>query len=386
MEYAGFLLRRERLKRNWSLEGLCKGICTISYLSKIEQGKADPSQELLSQLLNQMGLEWHSADAEMTAFMDDAWETLMGFSWSMNQCFGEIFNGVDENKYLYSPFGPDYLILKSISTDANQPLDESLEACLNTRQLAFQRFLQKRFDEALHLFPCPYLYVMIGREYYGSGNIPAALELMQKGYQLAADEGYPHLMLLAQMLMGNCYSNRLDFAAMQRHYHIARRLAKSLNDIASLETIQYNIASTQLEAGEYEKALAYFSSIASPSKMDLHKMAICFEKLKLFSESAEAICRARKSAPLEWMPEDLDTRMLDLVEYRLAHPEYLKDAFYGQMLIDLFEKMRIHLPFGYAAFHLPWVLEWYESNRQYRQAYQLTRDFPGIGKNSSLND
>ena len=40
----------------------------------------------------------------------------------------------------------------------------------------------------------------------------------------------------------------------------------------------------------------------------------------------------------------------------------------------LFPKMR--LPIGYASFHLPWVLEWYTATRQYRLAYELSRDFP----------
>ena len=34
--FTGFLIRRERLRRNLSQEGLCKGICSVSYLSKIE--------------------------------------------------------------------------------------------------------------------------------------------------------------------------------------------------------------------------------------------------------------------------------------------------------------------------------------------------------------
>ena len=34
------------------------------------------------------------------------------------------------------------------------------------------------------------------------------------------------------------------------------------------------------------------------------------------------------------------------------------------------------LPIGYAAFHLPRVLEWLTAGRQYKQAYELLRDFP----------
>lgn len=39
--YIGFLIRQTRLKQNVSQDGLCKGICAPSYLSKIEQGQAD---------------------------------------------------------------------------------------------------------------------------------------------------------------------------------------------------------------------------------------------------------------------------------------------------------------------------------------------------------
>ena len=47
MSYYGNLILRERLARSWSQAGLCKGICTVSYLSKIETGKAQPSADVL---------------------------------------------------------------------------------------------------------------------------------------------------------------------------------------------------------------------------------------------------------------------------------------------------------------------------------------------------
>ena len=47
---SGALLRQARLQRDWSQEGLCRGICAVSYLSKIEQGKVEASGEILRQL------------------------------------------------------------------------------------------------------------------------------------------------------------------------------------------------------------------------------------------------------------------------------------------------------------------------------------------------
>ena len=52
--FAGAVIRGERLRRDWSQEGLCRGICTVSYLSKIEQGKAEGSPDVIRLLLERL--------------------------------------------------------------------------------------------------------------------------------------------------------------------------------------------------------------------------------------------------------------------------------------------------------------------------------------------
>ena len=54
MGYYGTLICRERLRRNWSQEGLCRGICAVSYLSKIEKGRAEPSPQIQQMLLQRL--------------------------------------------------------------------------------------------------------------------------------------------------------------------------------------------------------------------------------------------------------------------------------------------------------------------------------------------
>lgn len=44
LRWLGVWIKLERLKRNWSQEGLCHGLCAVSYLSKIEQGKVTRPQ------------------------------------------------------------------------------------------------------------------------------------------------------------------------------------------------------------------------------------------------------------------------------------------------------------------------------------------------------
>ena len=95
--YIGFLLRQARLKKDYSQEGICKGICAPSYLCKIEQGKAEPSKEILEQLFGALGIEYCS-DVE---FIKKAQEYFLEFfsmvevEESYDQC--EAF--FNENSY-----------------------------------------------------------------------------------------------------------------------------------------------------------------------------------------------------------------------------------------------------------------------------------------------
>ena len=51
-QFIGILIRRERLRQNYSQEGLCRGICAVSYLSKIEQGKVQAGTDVVLSLIH----------------------------------------------------------------------------------------------------------------------------------------------------------------------------------------------------------------------------------------------------------------------------------------------------------------------------------------------
>ena len=288
----------------------------------------------------------------------------------------ESVQKADRNTYIYSPFGVDFLLLERFSADRAQPLPEEYEFCMNKKQLALQRILQGREEDAMSLYPFSFVYSSAGTKYYEAGQTITALELLQTGYDLAAREGRPRVMLHCKAMMGNCYSNQRDIAAMQIHYQVARRLALALKDEEYCQTIAYNTAATDIEIGEYEKALIYFKNLRQPKKMDLHKLAICYEKLGRKEEAQKTLERSKEALGNLWIPDGLEDSMLELVYLRLEDPEYIKNEEYGKKLIACFENCRRLLPIGYAEFHLPWVLEWLEENRQYKKALMLLKDFP----------
>ena len=272
---AGLLIRQARLRRDWSQDGLCLGICTPSYLSKIEQGKAEPSPEVTELLLRRLGLVWIPEPEDLKP----CWNALLSGSPGFFLCYEQLVLPQQE-RLACSPLAADILLLAAFYTDTMQPLSEEWEPFLSTRQLALQRALQGRWDEAARLEPLPLLSSLHGKALYTKGEYTTAIEVLRDAYRSAADAGYPHMMLSCRILIGNCYSDLGRMEEMMTHFSVAEHLAEALGDTDSLASLRYNTAATQLQLGQPEKALPYFSSLPHPSFLDLHKLAICHELLR----------------------------------------------------------------------------------------------------------
>ena len=150
-----------------------------------------------------------------------------------------------------------------------------------------------------------------------------------------------------------------------------------MQDESALRAIGYNTASAWIETGRYEEAYAWFSGQEQPTLMALHKLAICCEKTGRREEALRALTRA-EAMDIDEIDRTLALRLLQLVRYRLEHPDYLTRDEYGTLLLDSFDRLQKELPLGYALFHLPWVLEWYKATRQYKKACELLEAyFPG---------
>lgn len=376
--FPGVLLRRERLHRNWSQEGLCQGICSVSYLSKIEQGKAEAAPEILRQLFERLKLPWHDSTEEREAGLElteQFYESLLSCdSKALDTVRQEFF--AQEDCLQNGPYALDAMLMRGFLSEPQSPADEMAEPYFDRRQLALQRVLQNKNEEAMRLYPCAYVSLMAGiSAYERGGNYGRALEYLRECYERAAAEGQAYLMMLSRVYMGNCYCNQVDLENMSVHYRIAERLARALGDENILSEIRYNTAAAQIESGRFTEAYAYFTAIQKPRMMDLHKLSVCCEKLGKKEEALDALGKAAKMES-DYPPTELARRMCRLVRFRLEYEDYLCRPEYGKALLAVFDECRKLLPIGYASFHLPWVMEWYTATRQYRLAYELSNDFP----------
>ncbi|MEA5051541.1 MAG: helix-turn-helix transcriptional regulator [Oscillospiraceae bacterium] len=378
MNMIGPCIRRERMRRNWSQRGLCRGICSASYLSKLEQGSAEASEEIIRLLLGRLELPWYGgaqSDQACRARVEALYEALLSAD---DEAFEKLWTDFAPDAALLqcSPFAADAAILCALHAQDASLAADIPEDCFDRRQLAFLRLLQGRADESIRLLPDAYFYYMAGVSAYERGeNYAAALEYLQTACAAAANEGRANLMLQCRMIMGNCYCNQVDLPHMADQFAVARRLAAALGRADTIRVIEYNTASSQLEAGDPAAACRYFASLADPGVMELHKLAVCCEKLGRKDEALRALDAADATA-VDFPPEPLARAMCRLVRMRLENSGWLRDPAYGALLLSCFDDCRRQLPIGYASFHLPWVLEWHTANRQYKQAYELIAEFP----------
>ncbi len=375
----GLRLRRARLQRNWSQEGLCRGICAVSWLSKIEQGQAAASPEVLALLLDRLDLP-HGGLTDGAPQLGEAVERQYELLFSGDeQALADAWPAFSAllPQLSYSLWCADALLLAAAHSRDVSAIDPSWAGLFDARQTALYLLLQGQARQASEWQPTDYFLLQAGIEAYEKGEYYAALPLLSQSYDRAARAGQAYLMLAAMSYTGNSYCNLLMPRQMEEAYTVARRLAVALGQTEMLETIEYNRASAQLEAGEYRQAHAYFSSLEQPGPMALHKLAVCCEKLGDRAGALRALDRAEQLT-CDYPPPALAGAMLALVRFRLLHSDYLEQPAYGELLLGTFEELRRALPIGYATFHLPWVMEWYVARRQYKQAYQLACEFSGV--------
>lgn len=391
-KFLGTLIRKERLKQNFSQEGLCQGVCAVSYLSKIEQGKAEAGDDILLPLLQRLGIKYETDPAflaQAEALVEKLYENLYaGMGWTQDPeklKTGEPLQGMRE-RLLLSPYMLDALLLESYFSHIAPSLElRDFMPCMNQRQYEVYLMLQvvegsdTAADELLRLNPCGFHTYTVGVHFYRQGRYLEAMELLSRAYDLAAREGYVYLMCSAKIFQGNCCSDAGQLELMLDHLRVVRRLAAVLQDTDEwLESINYNVSSTLLEWGRAEDALALLQGIKRRGALYFHKLAIALEKLGRIEEALEALEQAR-TAESELLAREAVKEMLDLVEYRLRHPDYLRDGVYSALMECTFATVRQTLSSGFVRFHLPYMLEVLEAERRYKDAYRLSLElFPHI--------
>lgn len=394
----GYLLRKHRLAQNLSQEGLCKGICAVSYLSKIEQGQVEPGQEIIGQLFAALGI----------AYVSDE-ERVGGLRRALEAFFDRYFHDEDaraeraavdaqaqafENSTLamaYQLYGAYACMLERQGPmaleclQALSPFTRYMDAETAFLYAYAQGVALNKREEALEalrrakaLIPCSPVYAREAKWWYWRGAYAEALLHIQQGMRAALEEGNVSIMRDLSFLEGNTYANLLNRPLMLQAFRRAAALYRG--DAFMQASIQYNIGATLVEMRQYAEAMPYLLAAVEDLREDkisffllCHKLAIAFRELDQPAEGQAYLRRAEET--LEAWPDRsaFYDQMLAVARMRYAEG-YLDSDAYLTALRAVYDQAMEVASFGFRQFHGLFLIDAYTHRRKYKEALAIAQE------------
>lgn len=391
----GFLIRKMRLEKNYSQEGLCKGICAVSYLSKIEKGSVEPSREIIERLFAALGIDFVQDEA-FVSDMRQVFDTFFDryFHWeSVDREQAVLDAAADrlENSTLYILYVLYRIVLLHQAEEMEQgrallaslvPVEGYMDRitafryaiaqCLVLEEDAVKRAAVER---AQALNPCSFSFYLGALYWYHWGRYQEALSEIAQGYRLAVEEGDVRFMRELSFLEGNCYANLFNRDLMMRAFTRCKALGRG--DVSWQAEIDYNIGATLLEMRRFEEAMPYLRNAYTNREerpfarfLSCHKLAIAYEALDRKEEGRPYLDEAISLLP---QVEPFYAKVIEVVRMRYV-PGYQDREAYLQLLREVYDGMLDVASFGFKQFHGLYLMEAYKHRRKYKEALAVATE------------
>ena len=368
-KYINILIHNKRIEKGWSLESLSHGICSVSYLSKLEKGTIDSTEDITNKLLEKLGVYLETDLKDILIKVNQFYHSFILFF-------------IDESNYLTNDeiqklLNSEYF-LDGLLIDAWQHSNKNKSKALEV-YLPFFSYEQKKkyyqilvfnnlydYHELLNLFLDIDSYSIIANSLYQKGKYAKSIPYYIQYDEIASRECDIDNMIFAKMGLGSVYACLLDIDTCLEYYDKALTLISHSNNIALKDYIYYNIAATYVELEEYDQALSYLDKTEIRDVLYYQKLAICYEHTGNIEAAKDTLA---KGYGLKTQYDIL----LDSIQYRLNHPDYIHDSNYEQLILQAITKINATLPNGFLNLQETELLKYFEANRKYKDAYDLLK-------------
>ena len=399
--YLGFLIRQTRLRQNISQAGLCKGICTPSYLSKIEQGQVEAGNEIIEQLFLALGIQYEKS----SEILDKAERCLeICFSlWEVEESFEKEFAPIWEHReeLEHSELHLDYhlcLMCFYLTENKRESAEKEyhylskfipyMEEIQLVRYYLGVAEIQEDSDAALQILKKAarygkqsIIYYRLATILYHIGRYDACMEQAENAYRFAAEDGNPFVLIGASFLLGSCYCNSGSLSSAERFYNRAVALTRGYKTSVK-NYAYYNLGTSYLAMEEYKKAEYYLAQVEELEEEPYHniilhqKKALLFVRTGRLEEASRCIKQAKRL--LKILPDSKEAyilceKMIVFVEL-LLEQDYLKNPSYGSLLKSLYEEIERPFGFGFRRFYGLFLIEWYKYQRKYKDAVRVLEE------------
>ena len=393
----GTLIRQERLRQRISQEALCYGICSASYLSKIENDAVECSNEIYEKLFAQLKIIY-IADEDLVTALDREYENVFSILRSEGYFYVEDM-GVSVSqlcqKLRYSPRHIEASLLCALniffetgevdSSLLDLPSSALSEDAKELRALIRALYLSKRrcFPAAMAAIQSieassePWTTQAIGLYCYKMGHYGRAEEKLRFAYSGFADGGYIHAMLDTALLLAATGSGSADIASMHRWAQITRRINAVVGNQRVEISLSYNLGATCLMLGNVEQGLTHLEEcrkaaeyITGPSPLIL---SMLYQKLA-FACALTGKTEAAQDFLAKINEDELHGHLHSfsaVIRYILVHPSWQADPICCEMLERCYIEASESEDIGFARFYVFYLLESYKAQRKYKNACVL---------------
>lgn len=388
---AGILLRIERLRQKKGQKEVCYGICTVSYLSKIEHGRAHCEPSLLAALYGRLGIAYES-DADFLRrgerLLRQYYENML-YNTDNRALWRELC--ALEGRLMASSLATDYMLVcclqDSEKVSGLLPVLEQLGDCMTPFQNALlcmvQTALEPKPQRRLELCRSIYdaLHNTLGMryllgEYYTLGEYNAIHRMERQLTAAAIEEGNVYALAYYFFLNATAYScmDMDDMMAVyyERACHILKNTVwwKQYRD-----TIYYNMGATYLNTGKYELAKQYLWQVKEETFLLWHKKARLSILLGDSANTELYLAKMKEALHAQTFSESYQLMYEELCME--TKPDYAASPAYLELLERLFSALRREQTFGFLYQYKDAALRAYTLQRQYKKALQLQNELSG---------
>ncbi|TGN33090.1 helix-turn-helix domain-containing protein [Lysinibacillus sp. S2017] len=325
----GHFIRSERLKKNIKQSYLAKGICSPSYLSKIENNSTEPSEEILYLISKKLGIELNIKDKNLDnlnhekinrQYLNEIYKeiSIKRSEKYAKQVFNELsdlrlsFN--DNDFYLYCLVNIRILVIlkdnKSILSLLNPLMRDkeklnNFESYLLAKILGIFNFVNNNlkdsignFEEAMNIskhinlpsWDQADLYYMYSLASLSNQQNVKAIEYSEMSLKFFNENFLFERSIESLIIQGIAYKNSLDYKASLKSYKKAIEITEKFDIYKFKSIIFQNLGSLHTKLNDYNLALEYYlKSLELKNNLDKKLITILsiiqiYSRLKEFHE------------------------------------------------------------------------------------------------------
>lgn len=405
------MIRKYRLEQNMSQDTLCKGICAVSYLSKIEKGAVLCSDDILSSLFNVLGVSIpnHSVALEAYDEMINNYfhhyffsnsaeaELIMQELRSMSHVLHHSSLVIDisiAEAYDEYTQNNDKVALKSMCQDLlryEEYMSDHQSYLLYLLLGMIDTFITHQYSEglanyniALHRKRDGIVLACLASSHYLLGDYLESITLGDEAYKLLMEEGNVHWAIGLCFTIAAAYANYRNLNKMLQYYNRILALNNLTKDLSQRAQVYYNIGATYLVNRDYSQALHNLEQAFELSKQEnlssdaylllLQKLFLTLMAIGERKKAKEYLFLASdfyRTIPQNDISESLKAS-LDWMEIMYNKENYLHDENYLHAIKIIFEVSLKDSHHGFHLFYGHYLIEAYKAQRKYKEALKIT--------------